>query len=51
MSFVTPREAIHALVDELDDADLERAKVALEDVAGVELTDGELAELGREPSL
>jgi hypothetical protein len=45
MPAVNTREAIHALIDQIDDADLERAKDALEDVVRVELTDAELKEL------
>ncbi len=45
MPLVNTREAIHALVDELDDADLERAKHALEAMVLVDVTDAELKEL------
>jgi hypothetical protein len=45
MPFVTTRDAIHTLVDDLDDTDLERAKHALEELVRVELSDAELKEL------
>jgi hypothetical protein len=45
MPSVNTRDAIHALVDELEDADLERAKHALEEMVLVEVSDAELKEL------
>jgi hypothetical protein len=41
MPSVNARDAIHALVDNLDDADLDRARKALEEIAVVKLTDEE----------
>jgi hypothetical protein len=47
LEFTTTRQAIHVLIDELDDDDLELAKQALEEIRdeGFELDDAEKREL------
>lgn len=45
MTSVNTRDAIHALVDDLDESELDRAREALEQLRAVQLSEEDLREL------